>query len=576
MLLNISRTPLLCGSASGEGWQRLGTVALMQAGHRLFALALSYAPLPAADTSPVARQHRLALLKLCCYIALWFCFSISLTLYNKWLFVVFGLHFPLLITSMHFSIKILLARLTMRCLGLRAPDFSSLKRLLVEVIPTGMSTAGDVAMSNLSLLYITITYYTVIKSSVPFWILLFSIAYGIQRPRADIVLVLLMISSGIAIASLEEDESVGSIAHDSHTHADDILTLAADANGTHMLDPLGEMGGAESLGGGDSHRSLLLLLRGRALSVGSRGPDPFLGFVLVLGASVCAGFRWACMQVLLTRRQIAAMRKLESAGVLESEGRVDGEEDVASSVATTLVAERDPPDRHTRPFISKYGAAAAGAPAGARAPATLACEGLHPVTLLYLISPFAALTLLPFSISIEGPALLARVAETTSGAELCKDAALACSSVLLAFGLHLSEMRVVQLSSGLTLSVAGIFKEVLTVLSSCLLLGERLTPYNSVGLSLCLLGIAQYHRIKSQEAAAGMVAATSSYATLNTGGGDTGGGDTGGGDTGGGDSRGGDSRGGDSRGGDTGADMVTDGDGRLESLGSRGRLLEEE
>lgn len=39
-------------------------------------------------------------------MALWFLFSISLTLYNKWLFVVFGLHFPLCITAMHFSMKV--------------------------------------------------------------------------------------------------------------------------------------------------------------------------------------------------------------------------------------------------------------------------------------------------------------------------------------------------------------------------------------------------------------------------------------------------------------------------------------
>lgn len=45
------------------------------------------------------------------------------------------------------------------------------------------------------------------------------------------------------------------------------------------------------------------------------------------------------------------------------------------------------------------------------------------------------------------------------------------------------------------------------MLSSCLLLGELLTPYNTVGLFLCLLGIAQYHRIKTQDHAAAVVAA---------------------------------------------------------------------
>lgn len=62
----------------------------------------------------------------------------------------------------------------------------------------------------------------------------------------------------------------------------------------------------------------------------------------------------------------------------------------------------------------------------------------------------------------------------------------------VSFLLLLAEMQVVKLSSALTLSVAGIFKELLTVLCSALLLGDSLTPYNVSGLMLCLLGIAHY------------------------------------------------------------------------------------
>ena len=71
----------------------------------------------------------------------------------------------------------------------------------------------------------------------------------------------------------------------------------------------------------------------------------------------------------------------------------------------------------------------------------------------------------------------------------------------LAFFLLLAELRVVQLSSGLTLSVAGVFKELLTVVSSVAFFGDALTPYNVGGLLLCVLGIVLYNRIKLKEVA---------------------------------------------------------------------------
>ena len=45
----------------------------------------------------------------------------------------------------------------------------------------------------------------------------------------------------------------------------------------------------------------------------------------------------------------------------------------------------------------------------------------------------------------------------------------------LAFALLVAEVKVVALTSGLSLSIAGIFKEVLTVVGATIVLGEHLT-----------------------------------------------------------------------------------------------------
>ena len=50
----------------------------------------------------------------------------------------------------------------------------------------------------------------------------------------------------------------------------------------------------------------------------------------------------------------------------------------------------------------------------------------------------------------------------------------------------------VALTSGLSLSIAGIFKEVLTVVGATIVLGEHLTAYKAGGLALCVAGLALY------------------------------------------------------------------------------------
>ena len=69
----------------------------------------------------------------------------------------------------------------------------------------------------------------------------------------------------------------------------------------------------------------------------------------------------------------------------------------------------------------------------------------------------------------------------------------------IAFVLLFTELKIVQLSSGLTLSVAGTFKELLTVVASAIVLHDVLTEYNLAGLGLCLVGIAWYNCITAAD-----------------------------------------------------------------------------
>ena len=79
---------------------------------------------------------------------------------------------------------------------------------------------------------------TIIKSSVPVWILAFSVCMGLQRATCQLILTMLTIVLGIAIATLNTGDLTGGIS-----------------------------------------------------------PNRLIGLALVLIASFSAGFRWACTQV---------------------------------------------------------------------------------------------------------------------------------------------------------------------------------------------------------------------------------------------------------------------------------------
>ena len=122
---------------------------------------------------------------------------------------------------------------------------------------------------------------------------------------------------------------------------------------------------------------------------------------------------------------------------------------------------------------------------------------VHPVALVAISAPYGLLLLLPFALALEYRNLTAYI--HTQSAALLISVVLPLGSVgaLLAFAMLLAELRIVQLSSGLTLSVAGVCKELLTVLFSVLLLGDKPTMYNMVGFFVCLMGIVLYHRVKT-------------------------------------------------------------------------------
>jgi solute carrier family 35 protein C2 len=184
--------------------------------------------------------------------------------------------------------------------------------------------------------------------------------------------------------------------------------------------------------------------------------EHMVGVVMVLIAALCSGLRWATLQLLL-------------------QAPVD--------------AQRGPREQ---------------------------LEPLSPLLVTLRTAPFGVALLLPLALVLEYDEMetfgrraaaaglssvemgTAVVDESTVQPQMAFGALLALlvGGGMLAFLMLLCELRVVQLASGLTLSVLGVLKEVLTVGASVILFGDTITTLKAAGLGLCVIGIGLYQRIQ--------------------------------------------------------------------------------
>ena len=144
----------------------------------------------------------------------WFVFSSLLSTYNKYVFGNGHMAFPcpLLLTSIHFSIQWMVSHWicelfpvtlgTDRLKQMTKWEWASIS------IPCGLVTALDVGLSNLSLKDITLTFYTMVKSSTPIFVLGWAYVFGIEKITWPLIGVIMIIASGEFLTVLGEVDFV--------------------------------------------------------------------------------------------------------------------------------------------------------------------------------------------------------------------------------------------------------------------------------------------------------------------------------------------------------------------------------
>ncbi|KAL7788206.1 triose-phosphate transporter family domain-containing protein [Trichoderma ceciliae] len=315
-------------------------------------------------------------------ILLWYLFSLSISLYNKWMFDEDRLNFafPLFTTSLHMVVQFILSGLVLFFVPSLRPhrshtsdmgrsrheteaNGSAMSKMFyfTRVGPCGAATGLDIGLGNTSLKFISLTFYTMCKSSSLAFVLLFAFAFRLEKPTWRLVAIIATMTLGVILMVFGEVEF--------------------------------------KLG----------------------------GFALVISAAFFSGFRWGLTQILLLRN-----------------------------------------------------------------PATS-----NPFSSIFYLTPVMFLTLISIAIPVEGFVPLWEGLKTLSnewGAFMTPLFLLFPGCI--AFLMTASEFALLQRTSVVTLSIAGIFKEVVTISAASLVFKDKLTFINLIGLVTTMAAIIAYNYLK--------------------------------------------------------------------------------
>ncbi|KAL4234553.1 hypothetical protein ACF0H5_006194 [Mactra antiquata] len=136
--------------------------------------------------------------KTCALVLFYYVFSIGLTFYNQRFIKHFN--YPLSLTMAHLVTKFMIAgvvRKLMECKSGERRIMLSWKDYCKRIGPPGIASVLDIGFSNWSFEFITVSLYTMTKSSAVIFILFFALVFRLERFRWSLVVIVLFIAVGL-------------------------------------------------------------------------------------------------------------------------------------------------------------------------------------------------------------------------------------------------------------------------------------------------------------------------------------------------------------------------------------------
>ncbi|KAK4201806.1 triose-phosphate transporter family-domain-containing protein [Triangularia verruculosa] len=152
-------------------------------------------------------------------IGLWYTLSLLISLYNKWMFSPdkLGFPYPMFTTATHMLVQFSLASLALYLFPSFRPtnghvpnpgelDSPESKKplmtplfYLTRIGPCGLATGLDIGLGNTSLQFITLTFYTMCKSSSLAFVLLFAFLFRLESPTYRLTAIIATMTLGVVM-----------------------------------------------------------------------------------------------------------------------------------------------------------------------------------------------------------------------------------------------------------------------------------------------------------------------------------------------------------------------------------------
>ncbi|KAJ1656210.1 hypothetical protein IWQ61_004185 [Dispira simplex] len=147
----------------------------------------------------------------------WYLFSSLLSVLNKRLFGQDFYHFdyPLFVTTIHAGVQWLVSALLVHIWGhkwLSELQHQQLQKSLagrqwwMSIVPCGAASGLEIALANGALIFITLSFYTMVKSSTPIWVLVFAFMFGLEQFTWPLLLQIFLICFGVALTVVGETQ----------------------------------------------------------------------------------------------------------------------------------------------------------------------------------------------------------------------------------------------------------------------------------------------------------------------------------------------------------------------------------
>lgn len=137
------------------------------------------------------------------YVTLWIFLSATVIMYNKWVLSFSGFPYPVALTLWHMFFCSALAFGIVKMGYVETINMSS-ETYLKAVVPIGACYAGTLWLGNAAYLYLSVSFIQMLKALMPVAVFVVGCAFGTEKYNGGTLVNMLIVSLGVAIASLGE------------------------------------------------------------------------------------------------------------------------------------------------------------------------------------------------------------------------------------------------------------------------------------------------------------------------------------------------------------------------------------